>query len=140
MGGFTDRRDRFKGVIRKMGVFTDGGYHLVGFIREMGRLTDRRERFEEVIRKMGVFADGGYHLVGFVREKGGFADRGIPESNNPKSNNLRVWNSATRNPAIPESNPKSLSDSVFLQDLDDRFSDRFSPEGVAVVGRMDAVD
>lgn len=131
-----------------MGVFADGGYHLVGFIREMGRLTDRRDRFKGGIRKMGVFTDGRCHLVGFVREKGGFADRGIPESRIyqsqnlriPESNNLRVWNSATRNPAIPESNPKSLSDSVFLQDLHDWFSDRFCPEGVAVVGRMDAVD
>ena len=140
-----------------------GAHYLVGFIRKMGRFTDRRDRFEEVIREMGVFTDGGYHLVGFVSEKGGFADRGIPESRiyqsripNPvirdppisESRNPAIRsppisesrNPATRNPAIPESNPKSLSDSVFLKDLHDWFSDRFSPEGVAVVGRMDAVD
>ena len=54
-----------------------------------------------------------------------------PESRNPESWNLE----------FPESrNPINLSDSVFLKDLHDRFSDRFGPEGVAVVGRMDAVD
>ena len=66
-----------------------------------------------------------------------------------KSQNPRIRQS--QNPAIPESNnlgsnnpesgnPINLSDSVFLKDLHDRFSDRFGPEGVAVVGRMDAVD
>ena len=116
----------------------------------MGRFTDRRDRFKGFIREMGVFADGGYHLVGFVREKGGFADRGIPESRiyqsripNPVIRDPPISesrNPTIRSPTIPESNPKSLSDSVFLKDLHDRFSDRFSPEGVAVVGRMDAVD
>ena len=41
MGRFTDVWERFEEVIRKMGDFTDGRYHLVGFIREMGGFADR---------------------------------------------------------------------------------------------------
>ena len=41
MGRFTDVWERFEEVIRKMGDFTDGRYHLVGSIREMGGFADR---------------------------------------------------------------------------------------------------
>lgn len=91
---------------------------------------------KDIVRKMHVFTDDGHHLMGLVRKMGGFTDREISESQNPaipESNNLGSNN--------PESgNPINLSDSVFLKDLYYWFSDRFSPEGVAVVGRMDAVD
>ena len=96
------------------------------------------ERWMERSRKRGREGEEGRKGGGkdIVRKMGGFTDREISESQNPaipESNNLGSNN--------PESgNPINLSDSVFLKDLHDRFSDRFGPEGVAVVGRMDAVD
>ena len=59
MARFTDGRDRFEKVIRKMARFTDGRDRFEEIIRKMSRFTDNDNGFRQSIRKTANITDAG---------------------------------------------------------------------------------
>ena len=82
------------GLIRKMGVFTDGGYHFVGFVREKGGFADR-----------GIPESRTYQSriwIPRIRNPA-IQDPPISESRNPTIRNPPISESGTQQPEIQQS-------------------------------------